>query len=69
MFLTKSPLNYYSLKVTKFHGDSVKNESASAKKLEGGGAKLAPSPLFIGLNVKKKKKYIFDVCSVNITAF
>jgi len=25
-FLTKNPLNYYSLKVTQCHGDSVKNE-------------------------------------------
>ena len=27
-FLTKNHLNYYSFKVTKFHGDSVKNKSA-----------------------------------------
>ena len=32
--LTRNPLNYYSLKVTKFHGDSVKNESAREKKLQ-----------------------------------
>ena len=32
IFLTKNPLNYYSLKVTKFHGDSVKNKSARTKK-------------------------------------
>ena len=30
----KNPLNYYSLKITKFHGDSVKNESAWAKRLQ-----------------------------------
>ena len=30
-FLTKNPLNYYSLKVTKLHGDSVQNESAKTK--------------------------------------
>ena len=30
--ITKIPLNYYSLKVKKFHGDSVKNESAWSKK-------------------------------------
>ena len=30
--LTKNPLNYYSLKVTKFHDDSVKNKSARTKK-------------------------------------
>ena len=29
--LTRNPLNYYSLKVTKFHNDSVKNESARTK--------------------------------------
>ena len=33
--LTKNPLNYYLLKVTKFHGDSFKTESARSKKLEG----------------------------------
>ena len=27
----KNPLNYFLLKVKKFHGDSVKNESAGAK--------------------------------------
>ena len=35
IFVTKIPLNYFSLKVTKFHGDSVKNESARTKKLQG----------------------------------
>ena len=30
----KSSLNYYLLKVKKFHGDSVKNESVLGKKLE-----------------------------------
>ena len=30
--LTKNPLNYYLLKVTKFHGDSFENESARSKK-------------------------------------
>ena len=40
--LTKNPLNYYSLKVTKFkfHGDSV---NARTKKLRGG----APPSLFM----------------------
>ena len=33
----KNPLNCYSLKVTKFHDDSVKNESAGTKKTTGGG--------------------------------
>ena len=28
--ITKNPLNYYLLKVKKFHGDSVKKESARA---------------------------------------
>ena len=36
MLLTKNPINYYSLKVTAFHGDSVKNESARTKKNTGG---------------------------------
>ena len=30
------------IKVEKFHGDSVKNESARTKKLQGGGAKHSP---------------------------
>ena len=29
--LTKNPLNYFSLKITKFHGDGVINESARTK--------------------------------------
>ena len=32
------------MKSQKFHGDSVKNESARAKKLEGEGAPNAPPP-------------------------
>ena len=39
----KNPLNYYSLKVTKIHGDGVKNESAKTKTKTTGGAKR-PSP-------------------------
>ena len=54
IFLTTNPPNYYSLKVTKFHGDSVKNESARAKKLEGGGAPNALPPDFIGLRILHK---------------
>ena len=42
------PLNYYLWKVKKFHGDSVTNESARAKQLQG-GAPNAPPPAFIGL--------------------
>jgi len=37
IFLTKNPLNYYSLKVAKFHCSSVKNESARTKKIQGWG--------------------------------
>ena len=36
IFLTKNPLNFFLLNVTKFHGDSVKNESARTKKTKGG---------------------------------
>ena len=49
IFLTKNPLNYYSLKVTKFHGDSVKNESAKTKKNYGGGGAKRPPPACLGL--------------------
>ena len=41
--VTNNPLKNCSLKVTKFHGDSVKNESAREKKLHG-GAKRPPPP-------------------------
>ena len=33
---SKNPLIYYSLTVTKFHSDSVKNKSARTKKNYGG---------------------------------
>ena len=40
----KNPLNFYSLKVKKFHSNSVKYESTMAKNKRGGGAKpLSPS--------------------------
>ena len=32
LYLQKNPLNYFSLKVTKFHCDSVKNESVKGQK-------------------------------------
>ena len=41
-----------SLKVKKFHGDSVKNESARTK-TTGGGAPNAPSPACLGLKPAK----------------
>ena len=44
--LAKNPLNYYSLKVTKIYGDSVKNESARTKKLQGGGRQTPPPQPF-----------------------
>ena len=46
--LQKNPSNYYLWKVKQFHGDSVKNVSARAKKTRGEGAKRPP-PAFIGL--------------------
>ena len=50
--LTKKPLNYCSLKVTKFHGDIVKNERARTKKLQGGAKR--PPPLSSLFRVKPK---------------
>ena len=44
---TKNLLDYYSLKVTKFHGDSSKNENSRTKKLQGG--RKTPPPAFLGL--------------------
>ena len=48
--LQKDPLNYHLWKVKKIHGNSVKNESARAKKLEGGGAFSACLGLKVNLN-------------------
>ena len=51
---TKKPLNYYSLNVTEFHGDGVKNESARPKNREkgwGGDAERPPQrAACLGLN-------------------
>jgi len=38
----KNSLNFYSSKVQRFHSVSVKNESASAKQLKGGGVNRPP---------------------------
>ena len=51
--LQKNPSNYYLLKVKKFHGDSVTNESAKAKKLQGGAPNAPPPSL---LRVKREFK-------------
>jgi len=40
----KNPLNYYLLKVKKFHGDSVKNESARTKNYREGANPPPPPP-------------------------
>ena len=39
------------LKVTKFHVDSVKNESARTKKLQGGGRQTPPPPSLFRVNI------------------
>ena len=44
--LQKIPSNYYLCKVKKFHGNIVKNESASAKKNRGGGRQRPPPSPF-----------------------
>ena len=44
--LTKNPLNYYSLRITKFHGDCDKSESARTKKNYRAGR------VFLGLKAK-----------------
>ena len=55
--VTKNPLNYYSLKDKKIHGDSVKNKSARTKKTTGWrGRQMPPPSLF-------KVKGIFIVIS------
>ena len=40
IFVAKNPLNYFLLKVTKFHGDSVQNLQGGAKR---------PPPACLGL--------------------
>ena len=54
---TKNPLNYYSLKVTKFHDGSVKNESARIKKIQEGGGRQTP-PACLGLTESETKVWI-----------
>jgi len=44
--VTKNPLNYFILKVTKFHGDCVKNESARTKNYRG--RQTSPPPPVYG---------------------
>ena len=45
--ITKNPLDFYSLKFTKFRFDNVKNESARTKNQKGGAL-----PASLGLNNK-----------------
>ena len=44
--ITKNPLNYDLLKVTQFHGERVRNESARTNKLQGGPKRRPPRSLF-----------------------
>jgi len=48
--VTKNPLNYFILKVTKFHGDCVKNESARTKNYRG--RQTSPPPACLWLTSK-----------------
>ena len=67
IILERNPLNFYSLKVTKFRSDSVKNESVRTKKIQGGRqTQNAPPPrLFKVINstlifsslIDSKKKF------------
>ena len=58
---TRYPLNFYLLKVKKFHSDSVKNESAREKKTRGRGRQTPspPCPACIGLT-----EYSFEILEV-----
>ena len=51
IFFNKNPLNYYSLKVTKFYCDSVKNESARTKKNYRDGRQPPRPPACWGLTI------------------
>ena len=57
--ITKDPLNNYLLKVKKFHGDGVKNQSFKAKKLEGGGRQTPLPPACLGVMLHALKKFSF----------
>ena len=57
-FNKKNPLNYYLFKVKKCHGDSVKNESARAKKLEQRAPNAPPPLACLGLKEKNIEKII-----------
>ena len=48
-FSTKNPLNYYLLKVTKFRGDSAKNENPRTNKLKRVGGANPPPPFCLRL--------------------
>ena len=52
IFFSKNPLHYYSLKVTKFHSDSVKNESATTKNNKGPVRQTPPPSACLGLIIK-----------------
>ena len=50
----KKSLKINLLKVTKFHGDSVKNKSAKTKKTRGRGGSNVPPPSCLGFsNINK----------------
>ena len=55
------------MKSQKFYGDSDKNESARAKKLEGGGRQTPPLPSLYRVKrtmFKSVKNFTF-ICTVN----
>ena len=54
----KKSLNYYLRKVKKFHGDSVKNESARAKQTRGGGGAKRIPIACLGLKVSNKFRLV-----------
>jgi len=57
--LKKKDLNYYSLKVTKFQGNSVNNESAWTKNAP------PPSSLF-KVKVKVKVKFFLKLTAISV---
>ena len=59
--ITKNPLNYYLLKVKKFHGESVKKKSARAKKLEGGAKRPPPSLFRVKMTIDFKVPFLLIV--------
>ena len=64
LYIDSDPPAFIGLKVTKFQGDNVKNESAREKKLEGG---VTPSSACLGLT--KAFQFLKSIISDMLIAY